>query len=176
MRIITRFSNQHVQIKNIISKYWHLLTIDPQVDSFVSSTYAITYNIECKSIHNLIWRIFLCQCLVLWYNLKLFCTFTSVISEGTARMCHCLLRMSPGALGLSPVHLLICMGGHWLGLWKARGMGSIRNFNLIFTMVCDACVQCFPAPVPKYLHTMRLGVECIGSRETRDVTLPEVDA
>lgn len=38
-----RFSKQHKQIKEIIQRRWMILTDDPKVQQFVSSTPAITY-------------------------------------------------------------------------------------------------------------------------------------
>lgn len=36
--IITRFSQQHTQISKIVTKYWHLLTMDPNAGPFVPQT------------------------------------------------------------------------------------------------------------------------------------------
>lgn len=35
IRIITRLSYQHLQIKKIVSRYWHLLKIDPNVSPLI---------------------------------------------------------------------------------------------------------------------------------------------
>lgn len=37
-RIILKYSNQHTRIRNIIQKYWHLLSVDPNVGRFVTNT------------------------------------------------------------------------------------------------------------------------------------------
>lgn len=41
--IITKFSNQHLAIKRVIAKYWHMLTMDPLIGPFVPVTLAFTY-------------------------------------------------------------------------------------------------------------------------------------
>lgn len=47
--IITKFSNQHSQLRKIIQKHWHLLTIDPTVRNFVPSAPAVTFR-RAKSL------------------------------------------------------------------------------------------------------------------------------
>lgn len=42
-RIILRFSNKHTEVRNLLQKYWSVLTEDPILSSFVTQTPAITY-------------------------------------------------------------------------------------------------------------------------------------
>lgn len=41
--IIIKYSNQHTKIRNIIQKYWHLLSMDPNVGRFISQTPSINF-------------------------------------------------------------------------------------------------------------------------------------
>lgn len=43
MRIIMKFSNQNLKIRNIVKKIWHLLSMDTSIGKFVPSTPLIMY-------------------------------------------------------------------------------------------------------------------------------------
>lgn len=43
VRLITRFSGQHRQVRNVSNKYWHLLVADDVVSKYVSPYPQITY-------------------------------------------------------------------------------------------------------------------------------------
>lgn len=42
-RIIIKYSNQRSKIRKVIQKYWHLLSMDPNIGRFVSNTPSITF-------------------------------------------------------------------------------------------------------------------------------------
>lgn len=42
-RIITMYSTEHKKVKQIFSKYWHLLTSDPNIGSFISPSPPVTH-------------------------------------------------------------------------------------------------------------------------------------
>lgn len=50
-RIITCFSNQHLIIKKIVKKYWHILTLDPQASPFVPGFPGFTFR-RTKSLED----------------------------------------------------------------------------------------------------------------------------
>lgn len=54
-RIVVKYSNQHTQIQNVIQKYWHLLSMDPNIGRFVSHNPFITFR-RATSIRNYIVR------------------------------------------------------------------------------------------------------------------------
>lgn len=42
-RIIIKYSSQHSKIWNVIQKYWHLLSMDPNIDRFIFKMPSITF-------------------------------------------------------------------------------------------------------------------------------------
>lgn len=52
-RIITTFSNKHIQVKQIFNKYQHILVSDPTIGSFVPPTPLITFR-HTSSVGNLL--------------------------------------------------------------------------------------------------------------------------
>lgn len=52
--IITRYSNQHRQINNIVKKYWHLLMLHPSIGPFVSEAPSSTFRLAKSLKDNLV--------------------------------------------------------------------------------------------------------------------------
>lgn len=52
--IITRFSNQHRTVKNIVERYWHVLKLDPTIGPFVQDKPSFTFKRSKSISYNLV--------------------------------------------------------------------------------------------------------------------------
>lgn len=54
VRLITKFSGQHHQIRTILEKYWYLLTSDDMVSKHINTSPEITFKRSCSLRDNLV--------------------------------------------------------------------------------------------------------------------------
>ncbi|XP_073480204.1 uncharacterized protein [Aquarana catesbeiana] len=150
LRIITKFNNQHRQVRNIVTKYWHMLQCDPTLGPLVPQRPLFTFKRTTSLGDKITASEFKAE------NNKIHCKYKGTFMCGKCRYCKYMLTTRnptlPNGQSFHPKHFANC-----------------RTFGVVYLLLCEC--TCFYVGKTKTEFWKRAYRHLV-SMETGDPDLP----